>query len=448
MSTNSSCSVTLNCGATDNKTTVRINATGNLFSFRAPSDTRINVAGSVGGKTLNLSPNKSSKLWNTLAGSQQGSVKLNLNGHELELVKELAQYAGQMAKPEDVRVTVNVAGQNQKKETWEVELLEQTSVLVDQTETQRVVGVQLFGVSNVLPDGIYDFMNTATDIFEALTHGWVGLCPEMMVSDEDKLTQFFLGQASMCGTNTPGIVVIALQALLSKDRQEIVSFWKMMAESRYGVQVATVNGQKVMRFVPTDEFFQALKRPVLDVLENAFRAYAQYTPSHSRSQWANQWSLKVMDWRIRPSLYINPQYAWNTFKKSSVVFAETNTYAFADMKSGIKGAAKGFGLSMLIIASFDILEHFSSEEELPITDLLGDIGYDTAAFAVATAVGAGIGAAAAVAGVPVILVAAIGIGFSIAVGVSIDILDNAIHPDGDTWKNQFKDYLHEPINSQ
>lgn len=41
---------------------------------------------------------------------------------------------------------------------------------------------------------------------------------------------------------------------------------------------------------------------------------------------------------------------------------------------------------MLIIAGFDTLEHFSSEEELPITDLVGDIGYDAATSVVGTAV--------------------------------------------------------------
>lgn len=440
---NEPCTVAINCGATVNQTKIGIKATANLFSFRAPADTRISVTGSVGGKMINLASNQPTKLYNTLADSQHGAVKLNLNGREIELIEELAQYPESLGKPEDIRVAVNIAGQNQKKETWEVELLEQTSTLVGQTETQRIVGVQLFSVTNTLPDGVYDFTNTATDILEALMNGWIGFCPEMMVSDEDKLSKFFLGQISMCGTNTPGILVIALQALFSEDRQKILSFWKTMAESKYGVQVVTVNGQKVIRFVPTDQFFQALKRPVLDALEDAFRAYAQYTPSHSRSQWANQMSLKMMEWRIRPNLYINPRYAWQAFNKSSVAFAQTNTYSFTDMKSGIKGAAKGFGLSMLIIATFDTLEHFSSEKELPITDLLGDIGYDAATSAVATAVGAGLGAVLVVAGAPVILVATIGIGFSIVAGVTIDILDNAIHPDGDTWKNQFKDYLGE-----
>lgn len=46
-------------------------------------------------------------------------------------------------------------------------------------------------------------------------------------------------------------------------------------------------------------------------------------------------------------------------------------------------------------------------------------------------------------GAPVIIVAAASIGVSIAVGVFIDGIDTAIHPDGGTWKDQFKDYLGE-----
>ncbi|WGZ94902.1 MAG: hypothetical protein QJT81_02635 [Candidatus Thiothrix putei] len=378
-------------------------------------------------------------------GSYFGTVpKLNLNGHELELIKELAQYAGQIVKSEDLKVMVyspnNInyslpttrssllypylfdeclreidSSVPNGTEAWQKESLVKAQVQAAQADKYEV---QMIEAPAKIPDREFDFSKL-----------------------DDVETFYTLLNDPLLGPPTGNFIVLAITVLSMGNSTAARMFWQQMLTTPK-VKVVSIEGKKFMYFHGGQNFQTLMTATTEKALAIAREELIRILTKTDPDLWnlgLDRIEAKVDERLARANAtYIEAGKGYRVGIASSKVAKVEQFFA-----PTVDNLAKGNVLGVWIVVGIESFKYAATPEaDRYLSDFIISLGTSLTKFAIATA--GGILLAGAFLSGGWVIVAGLGLGF--VLGWILDVVDNELGVTN-AMKEAFKNVLPQDPDS-